>query len=54
MGKEYKEKKVQPESKLQVYWLEEGQRFLVGGHWSGGKSQSSVNQAFMRNETLSS
>lgn len=54
MGRECKERKVQPESKQQVLWLEEGERFLVDDHWSGDVSQSSVNQAVMRNEFLSS
>ena len=54
MGKECRESGVQPESKQQVHWLEDGERFLAGVHWSRDKCLSSMNQAFMGNQSLSS
>lgn len=51
--KERKEGQVQPESKQEGDWLEDGERGLVDSHWSGDKSTSSVNQAFIGNQSLS-
>lgn len=44
MGKECKEAGVQPGSKKYVHWLEDAERFLADVHWSGNKSQCSVNR----------
>lgn len=43
---------VQPEFKQEAHWLEDGESFLVDVHWTGDKSQSSVHQAFMGNQSL--
>lgn len=40
MGKEHKEREIQPESKKQFYWLEDEKRFLVDVHWPADKSLS--------------
>lgn len=53
MFKECGEREVPPECEQQVHWLADAERFLADVHWSGGKSQSSLNLAF-REISLSS
>ena len=45
---------VQPESKPSVHWPQEGLELSAGVHWPGGRSGSSVNPAFLRNQPLAS
>lgn len=54
MDKECKEGAVQSECKHCVHGLEDMERLLAGVHWSENKSQSSGNQAFNGNYSLSS
>ena len=54
MRKQCKGEEVQAESKQYVFWLEDGERFLADVHWSGDKTQSSINQAFRGNQSLGS
>ena len=54
MVKESKEGRVQPESKQQVHWFEDGERFLMNVHCLRDKFLSPVNQAFTGNQSLSS
>ena len=54
MGNEYKEGKVQSESKNQVHWLEDGESVSAGVHWLRDMVLPAVNQAVTGNGSLSS
>lgn len=54
MGKKCKEGQVLPETKQKVHWLKDKEKFLQCVPWSEDKSQSSVNQTFMGNQSLNS
>lgn len=53
-GKESKEGRVQPESRQQSHWLEDGESVSADVHWLRDMFLPSVNQAVTGNGSLSS